>query len=184
MTPAGRTIDEPRFGGRVTFAVTGAQSGGRLLSTVSVLDRRFPSVPLHVHPGQTERFAVRRGSLSVTRAGRVHVLGPGDALEVAPGTPHSFAPVGHGEVEVRVDFSPAGDMEGFLERMAALVRDDGLTATGRPRVLPLAAIARDHRDDVRLARVPARVQDVALAVLTAWPARWVGRSAACGAAGA
>jgi quercetin dioxygenase-like cupin family protein len=161
----GPTIRDERYDGRVTFLVTAADSDGALLSTRSVLGPRFPPVPLHVHPHQTERFAVHRGRLRVTHGGRDDVLGPGDELEVAPGVPHTFAVEGPGEVDVTVDFTPAGDMEGFLMAMGRLARDGGLTGAGRPRVLALAAVARRHRADVRLARVPALLQDVALALL-------------------
>jgi hypothetical protein len=50
----------------------------------------------------------------VTHGRRVHLLGPGEELEAAPGTPCMFAVEGPDEVEVRVDFVPAGDMESFL----------------------------------------------------------------------
>jgi quercetin dioxygenase-like cupin family protein len=161
----GPTIRDERHDGRVTFLVTAADSAGALLSTRSVLGPRFPRVPLHVHPHQTERFTVHRGRLRVVRAGRTHVLGRGQTLEVAPGVPHTFAVDGPGEVEVTVDFTPAGDMEGFLLAMARLAREGGLTDGGRPRLLGLADVARRHKHDVRLARVPARLQDVALALL-------------------
>ena len=171
---AGETLYDARFGGRVTFEVTAAESDGALLSTTSILSAGFPRPPLHVHPDQTERFAVRRGRLRVTRGWRAHLLGPGEELEVAPGTPHTFAVEGPDEVEVRVDFVPAGDMEGFLVAMAGLARDGGLTDRGRPHLLPVAAVAQRHTGDVRLARVPGRAQDVALALL-AWLRRWPGK---------
>ena len=165
MARSGLTIYDARFGGRVTFLVTAADSGGELLSTRSVLGPGFPSPPLHVHPHQTERFAVHRGRLRVTSAGRTHVLGPGETLEVAPGVAHTFAVEGADEVDVTVDFNPAGDMEGFLVAVADLAHEGGITDAGRPRLLPLAAVARRHTGDVRLARVPGPVQDAALALL-------------------
>jgi hypothetical protein len=96
--------------------------------------------------------------------------GTGEELEVAPGKPHTFAVEGPDEVEVRVDFVPADDMESFLVAMAGLARDGGLTDRGRPRLLPLAAVAQRHTGDVRLAWVPRRAQDAALALL-AWTRR-------------
>jgi mannose-6-phosphate isomerase-like protein (cupin superfamily) len=171
---AGLTLYDARFGGRVTFEVTAADSDGALLSTTSILSAGFPRPPLHVHPHQTERFAVRRGRLRVTRGWRAHLVGPGEELEVAPGMPHTFVVEGPDEVEVRVDFVPAGDMEGFLVAMAGLARDGGLTDRGRPRLLPLAAVAQRHAGDVRLAWVPARAQDLALALL-AWTRRGLAR---------
>ena len=74
-----------------------------------------------------------------------------------------------------MDFVPAGDTEGFLVAMAGLARDGGLTDRGRPRLRPVAAVAQRHAGDVRLAWVPGRAQDVALALM-AWPRRWPGEA--------
>jgi mannose-6-phosphate isomerase-like protein (cupin superfamily) len=157
MELSGRTLSDPRGRGSVTFAVTAADSAARVLSTLSVLRPGFPLVPLHVHPHQHERFLVRRGRLRVTVGRRRHVLGPGDELVVPPGTPHTFAVAGE-EVEVQVDFSPAGDMEGFLEGLWAL-------SLRRPRLREVAALGRRHFADVRLALVPAAAQRALLALL-------------------
>ena len=74
MVYAGLTLYDARFGGRVTFDVTAADSDGELMSTTSVFSAGFPRPPPHVHPHQTERFAVRRGRLRVTHGWRVHLL--------------------------------------------------------------------------------------------------------------
>ena len=156
----GRTLWDPRGRGSVTFAVTGTDSGGHLLSTVSVLRPGFPRPPLHVHPHQSERFAVRRGRLEVVHGGRAVLLGPGDALEVAPGVPHTFA-VAEEEVEVQVDFAPAGEMEGFL---VGLWRLAGALPSLRG-VRGLAALALAHPAEFRLARLPTRAQRALFAAL-------------------
>jgi mannose-6-phosphate isomerase-like protein (cupin superfamily) len=165
MDDDARTLADPRGRGTVTFAVTAADSGGSLLSTVSRLRPGFPRPPLHVHPHQSESFHVRRGTLAVWHGRERLELAPGESFTVAPGTPHTFAPAGPREVEVQVDFRPAGEMEGFLRGLWALARDGRMSARGRPALLPGAALARRHAADFRVARVPAVLQRAGLAVL-------------------
>lgn len=165
MDHAARTLSDPRGLGTVTFAATARDTNGRLLSTVSRLRAGFPRPPLHVHPHQAESFHVRRGTLAVWCGRERLELAAGESLTVAPGTPHTFAPAGEAEVEVQVDFRPAGEMEGFLRGLWALARDGRMSASGRPALLPGAALARRHAADFRLARVPAAVQRAGFAVL-------------------
>jgi mannose-6-phosphate isomerase-like protein (cupin superfamily) len=169
------TFTDPRSGSRVAFERTAADTAGRLLVTRSLLTAAFPSPPLHVHPRQLERLAVLEGRLLVVAGGRGHVLGAGEQIEVAAGTPHTFAVAGREPVDVRIDFEPAGEMAGFLEAIARLAEAGRVGRRGRPRLLDLAPVALAHRDDVRLARVPAALQDVLLTALarTRW-LRWTG----------
>jgi mannose-6-phosphate isomerase-like protein (cupin superfamily) len=46
--------------------------------------------PTHWHPRQTEHFEVLEGRLTVRVAGDLRALGPGDVLDVPPGTPHAM----------------------------------------------------------------------------------------------
>jgi mannose-6-phosphate isomerase-like protein (cupin superfamily) len=46
--------------------------------------------PPHVHPAQEERFEVLSGHLTAVVAGSERVLGPGDELQIPPGTPHKM----------------------------------------------------------------------------------------------
>lgn len=169
------SFTDPRSGSRVAFERTAADTAGRLLVTRSLLTPGFPSPPLHVHPRQLERLAVLSGRLLVVAGGRRHVLEAGDEVEVPAGMPHTFAVVGPQSVDARIDFEPAGDMAGFLEAIARLAEGGRVGRRGAPRLLDLAPVAHAYRDDVRLARVPAALQDVLLAGLVRIGGlRWTG----------
>ena len=101
----GDTLENPVTAERFTFIHTAASTGGELLAFELAL-RPGGAVPLaHVHPVQTERFAVTSGRMRF-RVGRKHVIAePGDVVEVAPGVVHDFANAG--ETEARAA-TPAG----------------------------------------------------------------------------
>ena len=145
-------FDHDAFG-----TVTLSRAGDRLV-TESVLAPGFPRPPLHVHPGQAERFEVRSGRLRLT-VGRARVmLAAGDALTVPAGTPHTFVVVGGEEVSLRAEFAPAGELERFFGGLWRLARDGHIDARGRPRSLAVAPFALAHLGEFRLAWAPARVQ--------------------------
>ena len=61
---------------------------GGLIWTRLVLEPNAPGPPEHVHTGFGEFFQVTEGTLSVLYNGEVRQLGPGDELDIPPGTPH------------------------------------------------------------------------------------------------
>ena len=149
-----------------TFGHVTLARDGDALVTDSLLDPSFPRPPLHVHPGQSERFEVRSGRLRLTVGSAHLVLGAGDAVTVPAGTPHTFAVDGGGPVELRATFDPAGRLESFFHGLHRLAREGHIDARGRPRSLAVARFAAEHLDVFLLARAPARVQRLALSVLT------------------
>jgi mannose-6-phosphate isomerase-like protein (cupin superfamily) len=146
--------------------VTLARRGDALI-TDSLLAPTFPRPPLHVHPGQSERFEVRTGRLRLTVGARELLLGEGDAVTVPAGTPHTFAVDGGAPVELRATFEPAGDLERFFVGIHRLAREGHIDARGRPRSRAVARVALAHLAEFRLARVPAGLQRLALRALTA-----------------
>ncbi len=101
----------------------------------------------HVHPIQTETFAVTHGRMRF-RLGREHVVAEaGDVVEVPPGVVHDFANAGEDEARVRVDVTPALAMEEMFAEVVELAEAGRLTKRGLPRSpFTLAALARrfDH----------------------------------------
>ena len=146
--------------------VTLRRDGGALV-TESRLATSFPRPPLHVHPGQSERFEVRSGRLRLTVGSAHLVLAAGDAVTVPAGTPHTFAVDGGDPVELRATFDPGDRLEAFFQGLHRLARDGHIDARGRPRSLAVARFAGEHLDVFRLARAPARLQRAALGVLLA-----------------
>jgi mannose-6-phosphate isomerase-like protein (cupin superfamily) len=140
MVHPGQRLANPVTGESFKFIETAASSGGELLSFELGL-RPGGAVPIsHVHPVQTERFEVIAGRMSF-RLGRRRVeAGPGEIVEVAPGTPHSFANPGGEEARVLVEVRPALAMEEMFAEVIAMAKSGALNRRGLPR--SPAALAR------------------------------------------
>jgi mannose-6-phosphate isomerase-like protein (cupin superfamily) len=164
----GDTLANPVTGERFTFIETAASSGGARLAFELAL-APGGSVPLpHVHPIQTERFAVTAGRMRFLVGLRTVHAGPGDVVEIPPGVTHAFANDGEEAARVRVDVTPALDMERMFAEVVALAEAGRMTRRGLPRS-PLA-FARLARTYDRVAHAPfigLRLQRIALAPLVA-----------------
>src|SRR4051812_31477049 len=145
MATPGQTLENPVTGERFTFIETATTTGGELLSFDLAL-RPGGAVPIpHVHPTQTERFAVVAGRMHFRLGLRTVTAGPGDVVEVAPGVVHGFANAGADEARVRVDVRPALEMEAMLAEVVAMARAGRMTRHGMPRnLLDLACLARAY----------------------------------------
>jgi len=108
----------------------------------------------HVHRHQTERFEVIEGALRIVIDGREHALGPGDSIEIPPGTPHRQLAGGDRPGRVRQEVRPAGRTEELIERLGAL----RLNRLGYPRPREGYALVRDFWAESRpaLPRLAAR----------------------------
>ena len=140
MIKPGAVLDIPRLGVRIEMRATAAETAGELLEFDVVGRARGLFAQEHVHTAQTERHEVIEGSMRLVLDGREHILGPGDAIEVPPGTPHRQLPGGDGSGRVRVRVRPAG-------RRRGLPRAHG---DGEAQPLGLPAAARRRRDRARL----------------------------------
>jgi uncharacterized RmlC-like cupin family protein len=164
-------------GERFTFIDTAATTDGELLRFDLTL-RPGGAVPIpHVHPIQTERFAVVEGRMRFRLGLRTVLAGPGDVVEVAPGVTHGFANAGDGATRVRVEVRPALAMESMLADVVAMARAGRLTPRGMPRdVRDLALLARTYDREAHAPLVSVGVQRVLLAPLVLL-ARATGRGA-------
>jgi quercetin dioxygenase-like cupin family protein len=154
-------------GERFTFIETAATSNGALLAFELEL-RAGGGVPMpHVHPIQTERFEVLDGTVRFRVGRRVTLAAAGEVVEIAPGVVHGFSNPGAKPVRMRVDVSPALQMEQMLREVVALAEAGRLTKRGLPRnPLELARLARAYEDVAHAPLVSVRVQRVLLAPLT------------------
>ncbi len=118
----------------------------------------------HVHPFQSERFAVVASTLSLKAGGEKLELGRGDVATVEPGTPHRFWNAGDEPVRFVCEVRPALQFESLLETMFALAADGRTGKKGMPNPLRLAVIAKAHFDTVRLPFPPAWMQRAGLAL--------------------
>src|SRR5215211_7397428 len=126
VTP-GQTLENPVTGERFTFTDTAASTGGELLAFELAL-RPGGAVPIpHVHPIQTERFEVVAGRMRFRIGLRTRVAGPGEVVEVAPGTLHGFANAGEEQARMRVEVRPALAMEHMFAEVIAMARAGRMT---------------------------------------------------------
>jgi quercetin dioxygenase-like cupin family protein len=164
----GDTVANPVTGERFTFTDTAASSGGELLAFDFAL-QPGGAVPIaHVHPAQTERFAVVSGRMRF-RVGRRRVeAGPGDVVEVAPGVAHSFSNAGAEEARLHVEVRPALAMEEMFADVVELAQAGRMTRRGLPRSpLQLAKLATTYDREAHAPIIGRRLQRLLLAPLAA-----------------
>ena len=162
----GQTLENPVTGERFTFIETAASSGGERLAFELAL-RPGGAVPLaHVHPIQTETFTVTHGRMRF-RLGREHVVAEaGDVVEVPPGVVHDFANAGDEEARVRVDVTPALQMEEMFAEVVEMAEAGRMGRRGMPRnLLDLALLARTYDAEAHAPFLGRRLQRMHLAPL-------------------
>jgi quercetin dioxygenase-like cupin family protein len=162
MIRSGDTIHNPVTGERITFHQTSAETNGEAVVIECTVQPAGFVAAAHVHPSQTERFAVTDGRLGL-KVGRTKLmLERGDVTVVEPGTPHKFWNAGEDEVRFVCEVRPALQFESLLETMFALATDGKTNKKGMPNPVRLAVIALAHFDTVRLPQPPAWLQRAGL----------------------
>jgi len=164
MIRSGDTIHNPVTGERITFLATSRDTNGEAVVIETVVQPHGFVAAAHVHPSQSERFAVVDGTLELKVGGERLFLEPGEIATVEPGTPHKFWNGGEDEVRFVFEIRPALQLESLLETMFALAADGKTNRKGMPNPLRLAVIAKQHFDTVRLPFPPAWMQKAGLAL--------------------
>ena len=161
-------LDIPGLGVSVEFRRTTQETGGELVEFDLVGRPKGFITVTHVHPEQAERHEVIEGSLVLKTGGLERLLGPGDVVETPAGTPHRHRGAGDGAFRVRVQIRPAGALEPWLERVAAMDRDGQLFPGGWPRPVAAARLLLDFEGEPHATVPPLSVQQAtARAVLRA-----------------
>jgi hypothetical protein len=119
----------------------------------------------HLHPKQEERIEVLSGALRCRIGGRERTLGPGDAVAVHPGTPHTLWNEGAEEAHALVEYRPALRTEVLFETLFGLGRDGKTDEEGSPGLLQGAVMLEEYEEEYRLVRPSPPVQKACLAVL-------------------
>jgi len=164
MIRTGDTIHNPVTGERITFLATSADTDGEaVVIEVAVQSDGFVAAA-HVHPSQSERFAVVDGTLGMKVGKKKLTLQRDQVFTVEPGTPHSFWNEGEDEVRFVCEVRPALQFESLLETMFNLAADGKTNRKGMPNPFRLAVIARAHFDTVQLPFPPAWLQKAGLAL--------------------
>jgi quercetin dioxygenase-like cupin family protein len=164
MIRTGDTIENPVTGERITFLATSADTDGEAVVIETVVQPDGFVAAAHVHPFQSERFAVAAGRLGLKVGREKMTLGPGEIATVEAGTAHRFWNAGEQHVRFVCEVRPALRFEFLLETMFALAADSKTNRKGMPNPLRLAVIAKGHFDTVRLPFPPAWLQKAALAI--------------------
>jgi mannose-6-phosphate isomerase-like protein (cupin superfamily) len=162
MIRTGDTIHNPVTGERITFLASAADTDGEAVVIETLVQPDGFVAAAHVHPSQSERFAVKSGTLGLKTGRKKHTLGPGQVVTVEPGTAHRFWNAGDEPVRFVCEVRPALRFESLLETMFALAADGKTNRKGMPNLLRLAVIANAHFHTVRLPFPPSWLQRAGL----------------------
>ena len=155
------TMENPVTGERFTFTEVSEE---RLAFDFALREGGKVPIP-HVHPIQTERFAVTHGRVKFRLGLRTVYASPGDVVEVAPGVAHSFANAGEGEARMQIEVTPALALAEMFTEVVELAHAGRMNRRGLPRNLfELASLARRYDDEAH-APVPRWIQRFLLAPL-------------------
>lgn len=142
------------FGGEVLTVV---RSSAEELVLDATWSAGTPAPPPHLHPRQAEHFSMLEGELTVDIDGNVHVLSPGDTLDIPPATRHRMWNPSTAPARATWTTTPALRTEALFRALA--------DAGGRKaNPVAAAAVIMRHRDEIRLA-LPGPVEPVAVHTL-------------------
>ena len=164
MIVAGQTVENPQTGELLVFSKTAAETGGEVTQFEAFIAPGGHLPAAHIHPGQSERFEITKGTLTLKIEGRKVVATEGDVVTIEAGQAHNFWNRTDEEVSFKVEVRPALKIESVIETMYGLAADGKTNRFGMPNPLRLAVIAKHHLDTVALPIVPVSMQRAALAV--------------------
>ena len=141
-------------------------------ASITAPDGHVPG--MHLHPAQEERFEVLSGTVRFRKGLRRITATAGDMVVVEPGVAHKFENAGGDTASMRVQVSPALEMERLFEAAVSLAEEGRVTSKGMPKPLDLALFVREFKHEVRGPGTPGWAQRAALAPF-AWIARHRGR---------
>jgi mannose-6-phosphate isomerase-like protein (cupin superfamily) len=170
MAYAGKVLENPVSGERITFRKTASDTDGQLLEFDLELTPEGHVPGKHVHPSQEERFEVLSGTMKFKMGRKTVIADAGEVVTVPAGVAHKFANGGDETAHVRVQVRPALEMERLFETAVALAEEGRTTSKGMPKPLDLALFVSEFSDEVQGAFPPVWIQRATMAPL-AWIAR-------------
>lgn len=136
-SPFGRdfAVVNPVTGHRATLLKSSEGTSDARVEFEFALPARSAGAPRHVHARITETFTVVEGRLLVEIGARGHfvVLGAGEAVTIAPGTPHGFRNATDESVVFRCAATPGAGFENFIRALYGLALDGRTDAAGMPQ---------------------------------------------------
>jgi quercetin dioxygenase-like cupin family protein len=94
-------------GDKVTFLLTGEQSGGACFIFEVMVPPGGGPMP-HIHRNEDESFYLLEGTLTIQAGGRSYQASPGDFIRLPRGVAHSFKNNGNANAKMVVTISPGG----------------------------------------------------------------------------
>lgn len=160
-----REIHNPVTGDTIAFLASPLAGEGEMLRFRCTLPPQGAGAPLHVHDTMTETFAVEDGVLEIDLGGGItRLIGPGEAIAIAPGTPHGFRNPVDAPVTFVTTADPGEGLETFLRGMYALAAAGETDGAGMPRD-PRALGELLHRGNLVMPGIPRLLQRALLGLL-------------------
>ena len=154
------TIENPVTGQRLTFLVTGADTGGELFRAEGAFPAGGFAGVEHIHPHQHEHFEVVAGQAAFSIEGVERVFGTGQTVEVPAGTKHTFRNAGDDEMRVVFEFRPAPEStERFYEFYFGFAQEGRVNSKSLPDLLDIALIWPLVSDHAVLAKPTTWIQN-------------------------
>lgn len=88
--------------------IIGPAHGSRLDIHVNTIRAGAGPGPYHLHSSSSNFYFVLDGRVRLRIAGVDHLVGPGDAISIAPGVPHSVSVEHDGAAQLIEVYAPAG----------------------------------------------------------------------------
>jgi mannose-6-phosphate isomerase-like protein (cupin superfamily) len=167
MPASGRSWTNPRTGAWITWLPDG-QDG----VLERVIKPHTGKADAHVHLDYVESFEVLDGTATVEVDGRTITAGPGEKVELSPGTAHRN-PYNAGEADLRLRHraSPGGTfVESFVSALGHHMENDTVNEQGEFSDLQLFVVLHGTRAQSYRAGIPLVLQKPVIAV-----GAWVGR---------
>jgi quercetin dioxygenase-like cupin family protein len=137
VTLPDQAIVHEAFGDRVTFHLTGEQTGGKC-AVFSVITQPGGGPPLHWHENEEEIFHVVEGEAEFFRDGEWQAAPVGTTLYMPRGSVHTYRNAGATPLKMMVQAIPAGFDTFFARCTAEFHRDGG------PDMARIVEISAEH----------------------------------------
>jgi quercetin dioxygenase-like cupin family protein len=166
MSKAGDVFDNPvtRETGFVRLG-TEETDGDLMVVDLQMPASDGPLLPMHVHPGHSERFIVVEGEIAFIRGDEKGVVHPGGEADIPPGSPHGWWNIGTQDARVIVEVRPAARFEQLSRTVFGLVREGKTNPKGMPNPLQAAVLAQEFGDVIVFTSPPAWVQRILYGLL-------------------
>ena len=165
IAKVGDVIEHPVTGEKMVFLQTGTETNGELLQIDMFVKPGGFVAAEHVHPFQQERFVVKSGRITLRIDGQEQEFTAGEEATVPPATPHVWWNSGIEELQVVLEFRPAGRFDRFITSFFALGQAGKTNAKGVPNLIRYAVIDREYNDVLYPSKPPRAVQKVIFALL-------------------